>query len=218
MIYLEQGQKVFDRPELVVYEPTGERNDADMVICAEAKNPSEPFCWLEAQYIAYGGVVYKISDDKELETEILKMDPDSTFSELAVDPVATLEDPSLRINDPIQEVQIQPSAVPEAVAPVESTPIIPSSPKVGVPVSETSTSSAPFVPEAIPVADPASTSTTPVLELVDEPTITLPVEPIVEVVPVVTPPAEPVVETPVVETIIEPVISYIKKRVRKSLS
>ncbi len=88
MIYLEQGQKLFDRPELVVYEATGERADTDMVICAKAENPSEPFCWLEAQYIAYGGVVYKISDNKELEAEILKTDPDSTINDVVANPVS----------------------------------------------------------------------------------------------------------------------------------
>lgn len=203
MIYLEQGQKVLDRPELVVYEPTGERNDTDMVICAEAKNPSEPFCWLEAQYIAYGGVVYKISDEKELETEILKIDPDSTINDVATDPVITPEESASNINEPIQEVQIeQPVQFDETpvsnLAPTE--PIISAIPEVGTPISETSTStpSVAIPTESVPAVDSISSTSTPsVIESI------------------ITPAVEPTAGT---STIAEPVISFLKKRVKKSLS
>lgn len=212
MIYLEQGQKVTDRPDLVVYEPTGERNDTDMVICAETKNPSEPFCWLEAQYIAYGGVVYKISDEKELEAEILKIDPDSTINDIATEPVVTPESSFSNINEPIQEVQIEQTVQPDNV-PVSNTiisePIISSTPEIGTPISETSTSTpsiAPVVESIPPIIDNVSTSTSPIIEpiietIIESATSTAPVEPVVETSP-----------------IIEPVISYLKKRVKRSLS
>lgn len=205
MIYLEQGQKVLDRPELVVYEPTGERNDTDMVICAEAKNPGEPFCWLEAQYIAYGGVVYKISDEKELETEILKIDPDSSINEVALDPVSsTVEDSALKINEPIQEVQIQPSASPEFVPQTDVVSEVQSEIlNSGPAISETSTSTNSIHTDSSPVVDTVATSSAPVLEVLEE------------VVPETAPVLGQTVEP---SPVIEPVVSYIKKAVRKSLS
>lgn len=188
MIYLEQGQKVLDKPELVVYEATGERNDTDMVICAEATNPSEPFCWLEAQYIAYGGLVYKISDDKELETEILKMDPDSTINDVAVDPVASPEDiVDATSTDPVVEIK------PSAAEPISDT--------VTSPVQETPTTPIEVVPD-VNVGEPASTST-PALEPVVEPAVQQIVEPVIE--PVIEPAA----------TSSGPEISFTKRKPRK---
>jgi hypothetical protein len=212
MIYLEQGQKVLDRPELVVYEPTGERNDIDMVICAEAKNPSEPFCWLEAQYIAYGGLVYKISDDKELEAEILKIDPDSTINDVATEPVVAPENFSEQVNSPadhsvntsVPEVQVD---EPTSFTPVE--PVAPSVPEIGTPISETSTSTSPITspvesvsvePTVTPNVDNVSTSTWPI------------VEPIIETI------IEPAANIAPVESVADPIVSFIKRKIKKNLS
>lgn len=85
MINLQQGQSVAERDDLVVYESTGEYNDADMVICALAETPAEPYCRLEAQFIAYGGLVYAISDEKQLLEEVQKIDPETTLSEETLD-------------------------------------------------------------------------------------------------------------------------------------
>ncbi len=79
MIKLEKGQKVFDKPNLVVYETSGYYNDGDPVICALESNPEEPVCRFEAQFIAYGSMVYAVTDQKKLMDEILKMDPASLF-------------------------------------------------------------------------------------------------------------------------------------------
>lgn len=177
MIYLEQGQKVLDKPELVVYEATGERNDTDMVICAEATNPGEPFCWLEAQYIAYGGLVYKISDDKELESEILKIDPESTINDVAADPIVSPDSVVEPVSEPVIEIK------PSAAEPISDTVTSPTQSEV---LQE--------VPDAV-VGEPASTSTSPVVEPAIEPVIEEIVEPVVE----------PVMQ-PIVESIIEPAI------------
>lgn len=85
MINLQQGQSVAERDDLVVYESTGEYNDTDMVICALAETPSEPYCRLEAQFIAYGGLVYAISDEKQLLEEVQKIDPETTLAEETLD-------------------------------------------------------------------------------------------------------------------------------------
>lgn len=85
MVNLQQGQSVAERDDLVVYESTGEYNDADMVICALAETPAEPYCRLEAQFIAYGGLVYAISDEKQLLEEVQKIDPETTLAEETLD-------------------------------------------------------------------------------------------------------------------------------------
>lgn len=79
MIYLRKGQVVADIPNMVVYEATGFYNDGDSVICAPATNPEEPVCRYEAKYIAYGGMVYSISDPDQLLEEITKIDPNSLY-------------------------------------------------------------------------------------------------------------------------------------------
>jgi len=89
MIYLRKGQVVADIPNMVVYEATGFYNDGDSVICAPATTPEEPVCRYEARYIAYGGMVYSISDPDQLLEEIIKIDPNSlygkTSKQVAVD-------------------------------------------------------------------------------------------------------------------------------------
>lgn len=183
MIYLEQGQKLADRPELVVYEQTGERNDADMVICAKAETPTEPFCWLEAQYIAYGGLVYRVSDDKELETEILKIDPDTTFSDIATDPLSS----PTATEDVVVENAVSSDAInqTEPVSQPVSQPVIEPVPE-GQPVSATaSTTPATTTPATTPIEVPVeelpnvSTSTATTSTEVSSSTPTA-VEPVVQ--------------------------------------
>jgi len=79
MIYLKKGQTLFENTAMVVYDPTGYYNDGDSVICAPAGLPEEPACRYEAKYIAYGGIVYSISDPDQLMEEIMKIDPKNLF-------------------------------------------------------------------------------------------------------------------------------------------
>ena len=62
MIYLTKGQKLLDSPGMVVCDPTGYYNDGDSVACAAWHMPEEPICRYEAKFIAYGGMVYEITD------------------------------------------------------------------------------------------------------------------------------------------------------------
>jgi hypothetical protein len=79
MIYLKKGQKLLDNPGMVVYDATGYYNDGDSIICATNIFPEEPVCRYEAKYIAYGGMVYSISDPDELLEQVMKIDPKSLF-------------------------------------------------------------------------------------------------------------------------------------------
>ncbi len=212
MIYLEKGQKVFEKPELVVYEQTGERNDADMVICAKIETPEEPFCWLEAQYIAYGNVVYSISDDKELEKEILKMDPDSTINDVANAPVEN-------VAPAVQQPQVDPAPAPQQQQPA---------PTSGDPVSgsgaQTVEATPPIVEptstSTVPTVEPASTSTPPVVPaevIIEQPAVPTG-EPVLEIpTPAPVEVVEPVVVPPAPTPTPEPVVSFTKKRIKKSI-
>ena len=128
MIKLEKGQKVFDKPNLVVYETSGYYNDGDPVICALESNPEEPVCRFEAQFIAYGSMVYAVTDQKKLMDEILKMDPASLFGktteQVAVDqklqkivPEKPDENP-----EPTEEPTPEPEPEPEPEPAPEPTP------------------------------------------------------------------------------------------------
>jgi hypothetical protein len=91
MIYLTKGQQLADNPSMVIYDPTGYYNDGDSIICASAATPDEPAVRYEAKFVAYGGMVYSISDPDELLAEIIKLDPKSLFGkdsqQVAVDKV-----------------------------------------------------------------------------------------------------------------------------------
>lgn len=120
MIYLEQGQSVAENEDLVVYDATGDYNDVDMVICAKRETPFEPYCRFEAQFIAYGGVVYAINDEKKLLEEIQKVDPDTAIAEETTDSmIDQQEDLDTRpkeekIPEPDPEPQLEPDPVTES--------------------------------------------------------------------------------------------------------
>lgn len=79
MIYLTKGQTLFDNTSMVVYDPTGYYEDGASVICASTHAPEDPICRYEAKFIAYGNLVYNITEPEKLTEEILKIDPKSLF-------------------------------------------------------------------------------------------------------------------------------------------
>lgn len=120
MIYLEQGQNVAENEDLVVYDATGDYNDADMVICAKRETPFEPYCRFEAQFIAYGGVVYAINDEAKLLEEIQKIDPETTIAEETTDSmIGQQEDLETRPKEENPEPEPEPDVepTPEEVIP-----------------------------------------------------------------------------------------------------
>lgn len=163
MIHLDKGQIVKDRPEFVVYDETGDYNDSDMVRCAKTDNPFEPYCWYEAQYILYGGMVYSISDDTQLATEIAKIDPDTTIMEVAPDsPAVSSDQPATPSTEtPPQQVDTPAQEATPVETPTETQPVVESVPQTtDTPVSEPVVEPAQIVePETVPVSDTVSTPT-----------------------------------------------------------
>ncbi len=177
MIYLTKGQTLFDNPGMVVYDPTGYYDDGSSVVCAAAFAPEEPVCRYEAKFIAYGDLVYNITDPEKLMEEVIKIDPKSLFSksnkDVALDTVV----------ENIQTVESQQGEVPQnPVVQQDQTPI--TSPDQ---VESSLASSTPLTP-----IDPYISTTTPVTT-----------ETVIPIAPDV--PAESTLEEiiPIVENVIE---------------
>jgi len=85
MIYLKKGQPLFENGGLVVYDQAGYYEDGDLVVCAMVDTPEEPYCRYEAKYVAYGGIVYSITDTAKLEEEIAKINPENLFGKSSDD-------------------------------------------------------------------------------------------------------------------------------------
>jgi hypothetical protein len=192
MIYLKKGQPIFDNPGMVVYDPTGYYDDGTSVICAPVFAPEEPACRYEAKYIAYGGIVYSISDPDMLLKQITEMDPTTLFGkdskqvtlDKAADKIVVQDpqDPNIVSEDPVVK------DTPPEEPPQKETPT--TTPPEDILSSDTSTTTNPVVdttpievtPSEIPPSDTSTTTSpavdTPVVEapVVETPTITPPEE------------------------------------------
>ncbi len=221
MIHIEQGQSVADNENLKVVTATGDYSDNALIEFCNVDTPEVVAGSFAAQYIKYGGMVYRFNGAKELGEEILKIDTESTHTAasyvrmtnelLSQMDEGSLEPTSLdqvisdeqaktegQMESPVEEVPA------EEETPVEETPVEEDVPAVEeeVPVEET--------PAEVPVEEP------PVEEVpVEEtPVVETPVDPVVpEVVPedVVVPDVIPVEEVP----LDQPVSMLTKKRSRK---
>jgi len=158
MILLTKGQALFDNPNMVVYDPTGYYEDGSSVVCASALSPEEPLARYEAKFIAYGGMVYTITDPEQLMAEVLKIDPQSLFGKTneqaviddLVEKIETIESPEL----PTENEVLEP--------PIETTP---------------EPAPAPELPESQPTPAPEPT---PAPQPTPDPTPTPVVEPVIE--------------------------------------
>jgi len=80
MIYIEQDQTIPENENIRVLSKTGDYNDTDPIEYYSVEEPGVAQGAYHAQFIKYGGLVYRFSDPKELGEEILKIDPESTHS------------------------------------------------------------------------------------------------------------------------------------------
>ncbi|HRH23935.1 MAG TPA: hypothetical protein PK295_04905 [Candidatus Magasanikbacteria bacterium] len=80
MIHIEQGQKVAESEIWIVATTTGDYADSALIEFYDSNNPGVILGAFEAQYIKYGGMVYRCNNAKELGESILKIDPDSTHT------------------------------------------------------------------------------------------------------------------------------------------
>lgn len=179
MIYLKKGQILFDNPGVVVWDQTGYYNDDASVLCAPVYAPDEASSRFEAKYIAFGQMVYSITDPVQLLEEIKKIDPANLYGKTGdqiaydqkvqdievVKPQENPDEPQNNENqeEPTPEIpENKDPETPENVAPVE--PDVPNDPEVlGSATSTVTTSTTtPVIEEPLPPIVEATT--TPVVE------------------------------------------------------
>jgi hypothetical protein len=231
MINLKKGQKLYDNQGMVVYDSTGYYNDGDSVLCASAGMPDEPLCRYEAKFIAYGAMVYSISDPDELMEQIIKLDPNSLFGketkQVAADKAVEeiVPQKSEDLNELTEAPVVPPDAdtgvatttpavvnqqnnqisttTPPVVLPETSTPTItPSTTSTTTPQFDLSTTTPPFDMGTSTPTGATSTTTPSIIDTIFVPE-TLGV-PVVDTT-IIEPPADVSTTTPsIIETIFEP--------------
>ncbi|MCX6703564.1 MAG: hypothetical protein NTV02_02670 [Candidatus Zambryskibacteria bacterium] len=158
MIYLTKGQTLFDNPGMVVYDQTGYYDDGSSVICATIHAPEEPVCRYEAKFIAYGNLVYNVTNHEELMEQVLKIDPKSLFGknneERAVDKVIENIQTVDSTDTPLDtsEAITNPQQVEDALA--TSTPPTTDTPITEIIPIENSTTTPPIVTDNISTTTP----------------------------------------------------------------
>jgi len=177
MIYLKKGQVLKDNPTLVVYDPTGYYRDEDSVICASVSLPEEPVCRFEAKYVAYGGIVYSISNPEELMAEVLKIDPETLFGKTneniavnkMVEEIIPQESGEAQQSEPEKIVE-EDVTIPTDTSTSTSTPttstttpeiILPEEPIISPAIEPTSTTTATTTPEVVIEPIPVTPTSTP---------------------------------------------------------
>lgn len=80
MIHIEQNQSISENENIFVASPTGDYEDNALIEFYNSEDPEKILGAFAAQYVKYGGLVYKFNDPKELGAEILKLEPESTHS------------------------------------------------------------------------------------------------------------------------------------------
>lgn len=80
MIHIDQGTKVPENENFIVATATGDYADSALIEFYDTRNPDVILGSFEAQYIKYGGMVYRCNNHKELGEAILKIDPESTHT------------------------------------------------------------------------------------------------------------------------------------------
>lgn len=84
MVTLTQDVKIADSPSLVLCSPEGDYQDTDLVLFAEAKDPTFATAQFQAQFAKYGPVVYQYNTPEELGAALFALDPASTHDSVAL--------------------------------------------------------------------------------------------------------------------------------------
>lgn len=226
MIHIEQHQLVPENSKLRVLSATGDYSDNDAIECYNEDEPEIAVCAYQAQFIKYGGLVYRYNTPEELGAALVQMDPESTHNSALL----FKEDEERRLKrlagtlvpeNPVPADEnvspiAQQEAVVEAEQPVEEAEVVPPAEEETPAEEPTPTPSEETPPAPIDPILPAPTSTPAVLDTASS----MPVVP--EVAPATTTPSI-VPETPPAPTVspdatsTPDILSVMKKKItRKS--
>lgn len=219
MITIQKGQSIKEDKNVVVVSASGTYSDYDLIVCEDITDPTRPQMSFQAQYIAYGPMIYQFGDKfEELGKELLVLDPTSNH-----DAVVYFKDEEVRRlrreGGMIRPAEITPNEIlqeqPQSPNMNQPTPSAENTPVSGTPISESTqqpVQSAPATETTTPTATSTSPAETPTE--VTPPPATEEVQPTTPSAPVeVVPPENPVVQPPVEPTIVEPVTETVPAEV-----
>jgi hypothetical protein len=182
MVPITKGQPVKDDDSMVVVSDNGQYGDADLIMCAHKDAPDVPTAMLQAQYVAYGGIVYRYNTPEELGKAVFALDPAATLDAVVLykedetrrrarnagvlEPENPVPAPDAAVETPVDTPVVEPAAPSEEfVPPVEPT----TNPDVS-PVEPQPATNADTVGEVLPSGGiDTSMSTTTVEGVVAEP-------------------------------------------------
>ncbi len=193
MIHIDQGQAIPENPSLKVFSVSGDYSDNDLIECCGLDNTNIPVASFQAQFIKYGGLVYRFNEPEELGQAIVAIDPVSThdsallFSEEEARRLKRLAGNLLPENQVLADEAVSPIAqealrqealdptVIDKDDPASTQPAIDvppenslETPVIVPPVIDTSTSTPPIIDTGISTTTPpvidTSTSTPPIID------------------------------------------------------
>ncbi len=80
MIHIEKDKEILENPNLKVASDTGDYEDETLINFYDKSNKEVILGSFQAQYVKYGGMIYRFNDKMELGEAILKIDPNSTHT------------------------------------------------------------------------------------------------------------------------------------------
>lgn len=83
MVHIEKGQKIPQNEDLIVYSPTGDYDEEQLIECGTISQPDFAVCAYQAQFVKYGSIVYRFNTSEELGAELIKVDPSSNHKAVA---------------------------------------------------------------------------------------------------------------------------------------
>lgn len=223
MITIQKGQSTKEDKNVVVVSASGTYSDYDLIVCEDITDPTRPQMSFQAQYVAYGPMIYQFGDRfEDLGKELLALDPTSNH-----DAVVYFKDEEVRRlrreGGMIRPAEITPNEIlqeqPQSPNMNQPTPPVENTPASGTPISESvqqpvqstpaTETTTPTATSTSPVETPTEVTPPPVTEEIQPTTPATPTEAVPPENPAVQPPVEPAVvetvtEVPVVETVVAP--------------
>jgi hypothetical protein len=218
MIHIDQNQKVAENENLIVSTATGDYADNALIEFVDLTKPNIIAGSFEAQYIKYGGLVYRFNNHQDLGAEILKIDPTSThtaasYVRMTKELLAQMEQGSLEPTSLDQAISTEQSATQDQMNDSESdNPILPmdtvSTPDIistTTPAFIESTDTSTTTPEVIIPESTGTSTTTPQITI---PTTATSTDPIISPTSSSTPPTS---------TTTDEIVAYAKKKIVKKI-
>jgi len=175
MIHVTQNQKIIGHEDLRVATPTGDYEDSALIEFYNVNQPDVVSGSFQAQFVAYGSLVYRCSGHIELGNAILAIDPNSThtaasYVRMSNELLAQMDEGTLEAKSLDEVIEAEQTNMEEKKVESEETPIETVDP-VSDPVSDPGyelPEEEPAIPEIVEPENPDevfenASSTTPAL-------------------------------------------------------